>query len=187
MKSFIGFLTPPGVRVLNIEKELIINEGDVLIINENYEYIITSDSLGYMRDVQSFLQKIGESLTNDGRVVITQYSALWEPILRIASKLRLRDWKIEQNWLSLPDLKNFMYLSGFETVKCGTKMIMPIYIPLISYFLNNILSNIWPFNHLGFFHYLVAKKIETSLMNKPSISIGDVKILNLAEVLIYAE
>ena len=51
-------------------------------------------------------------------------------------------------------------------------MLMPIYTPFISYFLNNIIANIWPFTHLGLFHYIVVRKAGVSIFeNKPSISI----------------
>lgn len=127
---------------------------------EGSDYVVFSDELGRIADIQSFLQEARESLKADGRIVITQYNALWEPILRLASRLGLREGAIEQNWLSMHDLKNFVYLAGLETVKSGTKMIMPLYVPLVSFLLNKYLANIWPFNHLGLFHYIVARKPE---------------------------
>lgn len=139
--------------------------------SKDNEYIVIPDELGHTNDVQSFLEKARNNLTNDGRIVITQYSALWEPILRIATFFRLRDRLIEQNWLSLQDLKNFVYLSGLEVVKSGTKMLMPVYIPFVSWFMNIILVNIWPFNHLGLLHYVVARKPELRIDQKPSISV----------------
>ncbi|MEK9177665.1 MAG: glycosyltransferase [Patescibacteria group bacterium] len=172
LKSFVSFLTPDGVRVLNIDPEQVAHNGDISFLDKKYEYIIASDVLGYVGDIQSFLRKTVECLTNDGRIVITQYNALWEPILRLASALGLRKVIIEQNWLSILDLKNFAYLAGYEVVKSGTKMIMPVYIPLLSWFFNKVLANIWPLSHLGLFHYIVARKPETRVIGiKPSISI----------------
>ena len=80
----------------------------------------------------------------------------------------------EQNWLTLSDLKNMAYLSGFEVVKSGSKMLCPIYIPIISEFFNKILANVYPFSSLGLFHYLVLRKVirkQSSDTNLPSISI----------------
>ncbi len=148
--SFLSFLVPP----------------------DNHSYFTISDVLGNIEDVQSFLREMKKTLTNDGRIVITQYNALWEPVLRVASRLRLRRAMPEQNWLSLLDLKNFSYLAGFEVIKSGTKMIVPIYIPLVSSFFNRFLANLWPFSHLGLFHYLVLRKPESRLQDRsPSLSI----------------
>ena len=133
---------------------------------------MVSDVLGNTRDIELFLREIGKTMPKDGRLVITQYSALWEPILRLASRLKLRTAIIEQNWLTMLDLKNFAYLAGFEVVKSGTKMLMPIYIPILSFLLNKFLANIWPFCHFGIFHYVVARKMEICATDqKPSISI----------------
>jgi hypothetical protein len=176
LKSFISFLVPEQVQVFNVDREIIQKEKNASFFSnvqsEFYDYIVASDALGYLYDIESFLREAKGVIKNDGRVVLTQYSALWEPVLRLATRLGLRDKVIEQNWLSLNDLKNFSYLAGFEVVKSGTKMIFPIYIPLISYFLNKILANIWPFTHLGLFHYCVIRKPDISHFDDmPSISI----------------
>lgn len=154
LASFVGFLVPldalPG------------------------DYLVFSDVLGNTPDIQAFLAEKGKSLPDDGRIVLTQYNALWEPILRLASHLGLRKGYIEQNWLSMGDLRNFANLAGLETVKSGTKMIMPVYIPLVSFLLNRFLANIWPLSKLGLIHYAVLRKPEPRRLpsgSKPSISI----------------
>jgi hypothetical protein len=121
-------------------------------------YVVAIDELGHVHDVAAFFRAAAARIPADGRVVVTQYSALWEPVLRIASHLGLRDRRIEQNWLSKLDLRNLAYLSGLEVVKSGTKMLMPVYIPGISELCNILLANIWPFSHLGIFNYFVLRK-----------------------------
>lgn len=166
--AFINFLIPKDKRVMKLKygtQEISQNE-------DTYDYVVVKDAVAHINDVQRFLCQARDSIVPDGRIVLTQYSSLWEPLLVIASKLGLRMPIKEQNWLSLTDLKNFAYLSDLEVVKSGTKMIMPVYIPLISTFLNKWISNIFPFSKLGIFHYLVLKKkIRKSENHKPSISI----------------
>jgi glycosyltransferase involved in cell wall biosynthesis len=63
-------------------------------------------------------------------------------------------------------------LAGFDVVKSGAKMIMPVYVPLVSSFLNAIVANLWPFSRLGIFHYVVLRKPEKRhVSSKPSMSI----------------
>ena len=63
-------------------------------------------------------------------------------------------------------------MAGWEEVKSGTKMIVPIYIPFLSYFCNRFLANFWPFSKLGLIHYLVIRKSEIcNFDQKPSLSI----------------
>ncbi len=136
-------------------------------------YRVISDELGRVADVQSFLASLSATLEPDGRILVTQYSALWEPALRLASRLGARKGVIEQNWLSLKDIENFAYLAGLETVRAGTKMICPVYIPGVSWFLNAVVANVWPFTRLGLFHYAILRKPEPRTKTAPGqVNVG---------------
>jgi hypothetical protein len=179
LKSFVDFLVPSGKRVLEVPfGTLRLDKQDIPDLCESYDYVVASDVLGYVRDIQQFFEDAAALIPNDGRVVITQYSALWEPILRFASALRLRMPSMEQNWISHIDLKNFASLAGLETVKSGTKLLFPKYVPLLSVFLNRFVANLWPFTRLGVFHYLVLRKQNSAGQTlggmggvKPSLSV----------------
>jgi hypothetical protein len=170
LDSFLNFLVPSNKKILSLKFEL--KEEP----NESYDYLVVSDALGYVYDIQKYFTEIQKYLKNDGRIVVTQYSSLWEPVLRLASIFGLRSTlRIEQNWLSINDIKNFAHLANLEVIKSGTKMIMPIYIPLLSSFLNKYIANIFPFSRMGLFHYVVLRKNITKTYsdnkNMPSISI----------------
>ncbi len=175
-KSFIKFLTPNHARVFFVDqvvaeknKKVDFAKGNLA---EGYDYVVAQDVLGYIHDIELFLRQAAGATVPDGRIIITQYSALWEPILRLASKIGLRNRIVEQNWISIGDLKNFAQLAGLEVFKSGTKMLIPAHIPLISYLFNKILANIWPFNHAGLLHYAVIRKPLVPVFNKkPSFSI----------------
>jgi len=170
--SFVDFLVPQDVAKVEVSSFEAAKNKKINFTDSRFDYIVASDVLGHIYDIDAFLLEVHKRLQDDGRLVITQYSALWEPVLRIASLFGLRKAVIEQNWLTRDDLKNFVSLAGFETVKCSSKMIMPIYIPFISAFLNKIFANIWPFSRLGLFHYLVARKSGNGFVKKsPSLSI----------------
>ena len=170
LNSFLDFLVPANKKILSLKFEIKSEP------NEIYDYLIVSDTLGYVYDIQKYFTEIQKYLNDDGRIVVTQYSSLWEPVLRLASIFRLRSTlKIEQNWLSINDIKNFAHLANLEVIKFGTKMIMPIYIPVVSSFLNKYIANIFPFSRMGLFHYVVLRKNTTETYsdekNLPSISI----------------
>lgn len=141
-------------------------------VRDTYDYIIFSDVLGYVEDIEVVLREAAERLPWNGRIVITQYSALWEPLLRFASIARLRMPSCEQSWISRSDIDNFARLSGLETVRSGTRMLVPIYIPLVSALFNKYLAHIFPFTRLGIYHYTVLRKRDAKpAQASPSISI----------------
>jgi len=168
VRDFISFLTPASKKTLEINPDT----PAFSAIRNKYDYVVFSDMLGFVTDVTEILTGSLRVLHPNGRIIITQYNALWEPILSLASRLGFRKPNISQNWLSLSDLQNFAYLSGFEVVKSGTKMILPVHIPLVSEFFNKYLSNIFPFSRLGIFHYLVLRKLpKVTFETIPSVSI----------------
>ena len=172
LSSFLDFLVPKNKRTIKMGSE-IKNEA-----SEQYDYIVISDALGYVYDIQNYLTKTQSLLKENGRIVITQYNSLWEPILRFASKINLRSaLKIEQNWLSINDVKNFAELANLDVIKSGTKMIMPVYIPLVSDFLNKFVANIFPFSRMGIFHYVVLRQRLTEIIAKESKSFPSISII----------
>jgi len=131
---------------------------DLVDVAGTYDYVVFSDILGHVDDVEAVLREAADRIPWNGRIVITQYNALWEPILGLASKLRLRMPSVRQSWLSGTDLENFARLAGLETTRRGTRMLLPFYVPLVSGFLNKYVGNIFPFTRLGLYHYLVLRK-----------------------------
>ncbi|MES3031013.1 MAG: glycosyltransferase [Patescibacteria group bacterium] len=167
LHGFLNFLVPLGKKTAYISVTPHVEK-----LSGMYDYAVISDALGYENDVEVFLKDIRTHIEPDGRIIITQYNALWEPVARLASLLGLKSMK-PQNWLSMIDLKNFAHLAGFEVLKSGSKMLMPVYIPLVSWFCNIIIVNIFPFSKLGAFHYIVARPIVSSAksLSNPSVSI----------------
>ncbi|MES2059980.1 MAG: glycosyltransferase [Patescibacteria group bacterium] len=171
VSGFLSFLVPDSLTFVASQDEAAAKNIIHIPEGDKFGCIVASDVAGYLNDVQDFFESAGKHLADDGRLIITQYSTLWEPVLKLASFLKLRTCAREQNWLSQSDLENFAKLSGFEVVKSGTKMLLPIYIPIISEFFNKLLANIFPFSRFGIFHYIVARKAEVRHVHNPSISI----------------
>src|SRR3989338_7613397 len=147
---------------------------DLENIKEKFDYIVISDTLGYVDDIGNLLKKLHPVIDQHSRIVITQYNQLWEPILEWGSKIGIRIDSPIQNWLSVKDIENLLYLSGFETIKSGNKLLLPAYIPFLSSFLNKFLVNIFPFNKLGLINYIIARPFPDNIpdgQNNPSISI----------------
>ena len=151
LDALVDFIVPQGKRRVIIDDPLTDISGIAVA-----DYVILRDVLGYVYDVEETLIEAKKRIAPNGRLVITQYSALWEPVLRLASLLHLRSPSIEQNWLSPLDLRNFLELAGFEVVQSGAKMLLPKYVPLLSAFCNTFLANLWPLSRLGLIHYSIA-------------------------------
>jgi SAM-dependent methyltransferase len=127
--------------------------------DETFDYVILSDLVGHLFDVQRAFQEIQKVCRRETRVIITYYNFLWEPFLKLAEKLRLKMPQRHQNWLGVADICNLLHLAGFDVVKSGYRMLVPKNIPLIAPLFNRILSQIPGLRRLCLVHFIVARPV----------------------------
>ena len=139
--------------------EWAVMDAEELALGERFSYIVASDLLGYLHDVESFFQRLRKISGEKSRIVITYYNYLWEPILLFAETLGLKAKQPRQHWLSDRDIENLLYLGGFEIVKRGKKMLFPAYLPFFSAFINRFIANLPVVNRLCLIQYAVARPI----------------------------
>ena len=141
-------------------------------ISEKFDFVIMSDTINDLYDVQSALENISRVLKTNGRLIINFYNRLWGLPLKIAESLNLAKPNLTQNWLTVDDAKNLLDLAGFETIKSWEEVIFPFSIPLIAPFFNKFLVRFWPFKHFAMTTFMVARpKPLTYSPNKPTVSI----------------
>jgi ubiquinone/menaquinone biosynthesis C-methylase UbiE len=121
-----------------------------------FDYIILSDLVGYIDDIQKCLEGLHRFCDTHTRVVISYYNFLWQPVLRLAELLHLKMPTPEQSWLSLDDLRSLLSLSDFQVVKTDRRLLIPKYIPVIGN-LMNALGMLPGVNGLCLSQYVVAR------------------------------
>lgn len=142
-------------------------------IDRKFDYIILSDLVNELWDVQEVLSGLHRLSSAKTRIIINSYSRVWELPLWITNKLSLANPVINQNWLTNIDLMNLLQLSGFEPIHSWQEILLPLNIPLLAPFLNRFLVRLWPFNHFALTNFLMARKQpeETDPQESSSISI----------------
>jgi len=140
-------------------------------LNEKFNYIIISDTIGYFEDIQGVLRNIRQNCTNKTRIIITSYNHSWEPLLKFAELVRLKMKQPFTNWLSTKDIKGLLYLEDFDVIKNGEKILIPKGIPLISGLFNKYLANLPLIRSLCLVQYIIARPINLEPRKEKSISI----------------
>ncbi len=136
-----------------------------------FDYIIFSEVVGQLDDIQLGLQAAASRLGPEGRLVLTYYNFLWEPLLKLASKLGLRTPWPDQNWLSMEDIRNLIHLAGYEVVRSGTDVLLPLNLSLISDLMNKVVSKLPLARHLALVDFFVARKAPVVPKALPSTSV----------------
>jgi len=124
---------------------------------EKFDYVLICNSLGQWHDIQKVLENI-RPLTDDGtRIVITYYNYLWEAILCLGSRLKIRRPHPYQNWLPSKDIENLLRLSDFEPVRSDSYLLLPKYIPLLSSLCNYTFSLLPGFRLFNLVNLVIAR------------------------------
>ena len=139
---------------------------------EKFDYVILSDTVGYLNDIQNTFENLRNIMTSHSRLIINFYNFVWEPIFRLAKFLGLKQKEPSQNWLSNNDMINLLELAGFEVIHREGFMIFPIYIPIISDILNGFFAKLPLIKHFTVAQFIVARPIFPIDENEmPSVSV----------------
>jgi SAM-dependent methyltransferase len=139
-----------------------------LDLQEQFDFIIFSDTLNDLWDVQLALQKIKPLCTPSTRLIFNYYNRVWELPLQAVRSLGLATPNLRQNWLTAPDVHNLLYLEGFETMRSWHEVLFPLNIPLLAPFFNRFLARFWPFDMLSLAIFSMARLAPPAAEEKPS-------------------
>jgi ubiquinone/menaquinone biosynthesis C-methylase UbiE len=128
-----------------------------LNLNQKFDYIILSDLINDLWNVQSVLHQIKSCCNSKTRLLINSYSRVWSPVLTLGSLMGLSKPNLPQNWLSPEDIYNLLYLEGFESLRIWREILFPLSIPFIEPFFNKFLVKIFPFHFLALTNVIMAR------------------------------
>jgi hypothetical protein len=129
---------------------------DVLQPQGEFDAIIVADP-GETVDLQVQFENLRSCCHRGTRLYIYGYNSLWEEPLKLAEQSGLKMLQPEQNWLTEYDFKNLLELAGFEVIKVHYAALMPVRIPLVSWFCNNVLAHMPGLRRLCLIHFIVAR------------------------------
>ncbi|MGZ9137919.1 MAG: glycosyltransferase [Candidatus Deferrimicrobiaceae bacterium] len=135
----------------------LVGEAEDLPLSEPFDYVVLSDLIGYLDDVQRSFEQLNRVCHTRTRVIITYYNYLWEGVLRAGERLGMKRPQPDQNWLALGDLQNLLSLAGFQTVSMGYKVLLPVRIPLLSSLCNRVLANLPLLRKLCLVEFIIAR------------------------------
>lgn len=153
----------PGIDFYHMDAEKI-------TLEEKFDYIIISDTIGFFDDVQSALEQLQKLCNENTRIIITYINFLWMPALNLAEFLHFKMPQIRNNWLDMEDIENLLSLSGYDVIKTGRKQLFPVYFPILSSILNRFFANLPLLNLLCLSKFIIARSFIQQNKNK-SVSV----------------
>ncbi|MEI8120587.1 MAG: glycosyltransferase [bacterium] len=142
-------------------------------ISETFDYVILSDLVNDLWDVQEVLERLRPCCHSGTRVILNFYSRLWQGPLTLARTTKIARPLLPQNWLTVQDIAGLLVLSGFEAITHRREILLPFRIPLLTGFCNRFLVRLWPFSHLALTNVVVARPVYAveSAAQKPRVTV----------------
>src|SRR5436309_2966932 len=71
-----------------------------------FDYIVIADTIGMFEDIDGTLRLVHHLCAPSTRIIISYYSHLWEPVLKLAEALHLRSKQPKINYIATADFLN---------------------------------------------------------------------------------
>jgi SAM-dependent methyltransferase len=139
--------------------------------SRTFDYIIASDLVNDLWDVQAMLVQLQPYCTSRTRIIFNFYSHLWDTPLRIAQKLGIAKPTLPQNWLTRHDMANLLDISSFQPLREWEEIALPLPVPFLSNFINRYLAKISPLRFVAMANFMVARPLHKSVPLNPTVSV----------------
>ena len=111
-------------------------------LKDTFDVIILSDIANDLWDAQTVFENVRRLCHSRTRVIVNFYNNLWKLPLSLIKRLGLGFDLLEQNWFDPHDLKNLLYLSGFDVISMRSRILFPLQLFLLSSLMNRYLVNL---------------------------------------------
>lgn len=145
------------------ELELSCIPGEALDLDERFDYIVLSDLVPYVDDLQALFAAVAAHCHAKTRVVVSVYSNAWRPLLAVLRWLGLRPERPVRNWVAPRDLVNLAELAGLEVVSQRKEMLLPIRSRAVSRIVNGLLARLPLLREFTLTHWLVARPAQADM------------------------
>jgi len=139
-----------------------------LPIKEQFDFIILSDLINDIWDVQTVLEKLRPLTHPCTRLVLNFYNNIWRIPLGAVKRLGLGADLLDQSWFAPSDVFNLLQLAGYEVINHRSFILLPINLSFVARLANRYLVNFPPFRWLALTNFAIARPIFDRDKSKPS-------------------
>jgi len=108
--------------------------------SRTFDTIVMSGVLEQAYDISTMLERVRLVCNRRSRLVITSYSRLAQPLLRLLEAFGARPRNPVENWIPPGEIHNLLDQAGFELVHRESRVLLPVPVPLAANFVNRWLA-----------------------------------------------
>ncbi|MEO8499645.1 MAG: bifunctional class I SAM-dependent methyltransferase/glycosyltransferase family 2 protein [Vicinamibacteria bacterium] len=140
-----------------------------------FDVILIVNVLTFMGDVRRLFDALHLVSHAKTRVIIYSYSRLWQPVLRFAEILGMKQAQPADAWIPQEEVRAMLHLGDWDVVREDRQIIFPIYVPLVSEVLNRWIGHLPLADELSLMFGIVARprlaRHRGSMKSEPSVSV----------------
>ena len=136
-------------------------------INDTFDFIIISDTIGYIGDIETTFNNFHKFSNADTRFIVAYYSPFWEPLLNMAAKFKFKMPELQKVLLTENDISSLLHSSGFETVKKQKKILFPFKAFGLGRFVNRFIAALPVFSYFCLRSYVICRSMKKATLDLP--------------------
>ena len=146
--------------------ELYTMSAEEICFDKKFDVIILSNLIGYLDDIENVFVKLKSVCHPQTKIIVTYYNFLWEPFLKFGEFIGFKTKTPRQNWLSLREINNLLFISGFHVYRNSRRMLFPLYIPIFSEIMNGFFAKLPFFRLMCINNFTFAKPVNKTLSSE---------------------
>jgi SAM-dependent methyltransferase len=158
----------PGLRFVPGDAE---DPATLAAIEGPFDYIVIADTIGMFDDIDGTLKLVQHLCAPSTRIIISYYSHLWEPILKLGELFKLKRRQTQINYIATADFLNLMDLADFEVISQERRQLIPLRWFGIGPFVNRFIAPLPGIRQLCLRTYIVGRPVRQFPDRKFSASI----------------
>ncbi len=149
------------------EAEFKVANGEQFDAAETFDYIIISDTVNLVGDVQRLLAHLRTKSQASSRLLINIPNTTWRPLFSLARALGLRAHQPNNSWLSGQDVRNLLTLSDWDVIKSQPRALFPYAGGWVEKWINRWMAPVLPWFCLT--QFIIARPVRHSPATAPQM------------------
>lgn len=148
-------------------------DAHTVAFKESFDFIILSDLINDLWDVQSVFRNIRQWCHASTRIILNFWNRMWQIPLILGRKTGRALPLLPQNWFASEDVKNILELENFEVVKHMKEILCPLPISFFANLCNRYLVKLPGVDWFALTNIFVARLYITQkwVTEKPVVSV----------------
>lgn len=136
-----------------------------------FDYIVLADTIGLLDDIETALGQLHRLCSSETRIVIGYYSHLWEPLVYLGDRLKLRPREPSANFIGSTDFENILALADFEPIRTDWRQLVPYRLLGIGTLINRYIGTLPVIRRLCLRRYIVARSLKAVKSEDLTVSV----------------